>query len=110
MLDRLLKGLEKRDQEWFEAVEQKRVRREKELAALSHEERVVRAAKEAANAEANFAKTEATFQKTLDAVFWVGKSLLVISVVVVLLTNPVGIFWFLPLFIAIWGIQLLTRR
>ena len=63
-----------------------------------------------AKIDAEDSKSFAAMGQVLETVFKVGKLLGVVGIIGIMLTDPSGIFNLLPFFVAIWGIQLLTKK
>jgi len=79
---------------------------EQDISRLTDAEKVEYQAK----LDAADAKSFAVIGQVLETVFKVGKLLGVLGIIGIMLTNPSGIINLLPFFVAIWGIQLLTKK
>ncbi len=79
---------------------------EQDISRLTDAEKVEYQAK----LDAEDAKSFAVIGHVLETVFKVGKLLGVLGIIGIMLTNPSGIINLLPFFVAIWGIQLLTKK
>ena len=79
---------------------------EQDISRLTDAEKVEYRAK----LDAADAKSFAVIGQVLETVFKVGKLLGVLGIIGIMLTNPSGIINLLPFFVAIWGIQLLTKK
>ena len=100
------KDLKKRDQAFNAAVEADRAKIKAAISELSESER----AEYEAQMQAETEKAEAKIDGAIQTVFAVLKVLGVLGILGIMLTNPWAIFGLLPFFIALWGIQLITRK
>jgi hypothetical protein len=95
--------LQKRDQAFNAAIARKKAESEEAINRLSPTER----AQYEAEVQAQEAKSsEQAFQTVLNAGRFIG----ITGIIGTMLFYPPGIFALLPFFVAIWGIQLLTKK
>jgi hypothetical protein len=95
--------LQERDRAFNDAVAREKAKREGAIRKLSEPER---AEYEIEMQTLEAKSSEQAFQTVLNA----GRSIGIIGIIGTMLIYPPGIFALLPFFVAIWGIQLLTKK
>ena len=98
--------LQKRDQAFNAAVEGEKAKRAEAINQLSPSERAEYEAEIQALDEKSLESVNQGFRTVLSIV----RALGVIGIIGTMLFYPPGIFALLPFFVAIWGIQLLTKK
>jgi hypothetical protein len=94
------------EQQYMAAVAAEKEKREQGIGELTD----AQLAEYQAKIDAEDEKSAATIGQAFETVLKVGKLLGVLGIIGIMLTNPSGIFALLPFFVAIWGIQLLTKK
>jgi hypothetical protein len=98
--------LQKRDQAFNAAVEEEKAKREEAINKLSPSESAQYDAEIQARDEESLESINQGFRTALNVVRVLG----IIGIIGTMLFYPPGIFALLPFFVAIWGIQLLTKK
>lgn len=98
--------LQKRDRAFNAAVEEEKAKIEAAISGLSEPEKAEYEAKMQALEEKSAESITQAFRTVLN----VGRVLGIIGIIGTMLFYPPGIFALLPFFVAIWGIQLLTKK
>ena len=98
--------LQKRDQAFNAAVEEEKAKREAAISGLSETEKAEYEVEMAAIEDRSAESVTQAFRTALNAVRVLG----IIGIIGTMLFYPPGIFALLPFFVAIWGIQLLTKK
>lgn len=98
--------LQKRDQAFNAAVIEEKAKREAAISGLSETEKAEYEVEMAAIEDRSAESITQAFRTVLN----VGRVLGIIGIIGTMLFYPPGIFALLPFFVAIWGIQLLTKK
>lgn len=98
--------LQKRDRAFNAAVEEENAKIEAAISGLSETEKAEYEVEMAAIEDRSAESTTQAFRTVLN----VGRVLGIIGIIGTILFYPPGIFALLPFFVAIWGIQLLTKK
>jgi hypothetical protein len=98
--------LQKRDRAFNDAIAREKAEREGAINKLSPSERAEYEAEIQARDEKSLESINEGFRTVLNVVRVLG----IIGIIGTMLFYPPGIFALLPFFVAIWGIQLLTKK
>jgi hypothetical protein len=98
--------LQKRDRAFNDAIAREKAEREGAINKLSPSERAEYEAEIQARDEKSLESIDQGFRTVLNVVRVLG----IIGIIGTMLFYPPGIFALLPFFVAIWGIQLLTKK
>ena len=98
--------LQKRDRAFNDAIAREKAEREGAINKLSPSERAEYEAEIQARDEKSLESIDQGFRTVLNVVRVIG----IIGIIGTMLFYPPGIFALLPFFVAIWGIQLLTKK
>ena len=98
--------LQKRDRAFNAAVEEEKAKIEAAISGLSETEKAEYEVEMAAIEDRSAESITQAFRTVLN----VGRVLGIIGIIGTMLFYPPGIFALLPFFVAIWGIQLLTKK
>ena len=98
--------VQKRDREFNAAIEKEKAKRAAAFSGLSESEKAEYEVEMAALEDRSAESVTQAFRTALNAVRVLG----IIGIIGTMLFYPPGIFALLPFFVAIWGIQLLTKK